>query len=136
MREPLWSLLVLVSGVRALFGMALFFTVAGMFTPASRSRKGTKRFLVDRTIRLGVPLLVYLAVFAPVIEHVDPGNADWEGGLWDFAVGEVWWTWPMPPTWGPAWFLAVLLVFSYAYAQCAQCALPVAEARSRREAWP
>ena len=115
-REPLWTLLVFVSGVGALFGMALFFAVAGLFTPPSLARKGTRRFLVDRTIRLGIPLLVYLAVIAPFIEYVDPGNAGWAGGFWSFAVNEVWFTWPMPPTWGPAWFLAVLLVFSYAYA--------------------
>jgi glucan biosynthesis protein C len=115
-REPLWSLLALVSGVGALFGMALFFAVAGIFTPASLSRKGTRRFLADRTVRLGVPLMVYLVLIAPFVEYVDPSNTGWEGGLWSFAVSEVWWTWPMPPTWGPAWFLAVLLVFSYGYA--------------------
>lgn len=115
-REPLWTLLVFVSGVGALFGMALFFVVAGLFTPASLARKGTKRFLVDRTIRLGVPLLVYLALLAPFVEYVDPGNADEVRSYWTFAVNEVWWDWPDPPAWGPAWFLAVLLLFSYAYA--------------------
>lgn len=115
-REPLWSLLALVSGVGALFGMALFFAVAGIFTPASLSRKGTRRFLIDRTVRLGIPLVVYVVFIAPFVEYVDPMNAGWEGGLWAFAISEVWWTWPMPPTWGPAWFLAVLLLFSYAYA--------------------
>jgi fucose 4-O-acetylase-like acetyltransferase len=115
-REPLWSLLVFVSGVGALFGMALFFVIAGMFTPSSLARKGTRRFIVDRTIRLGVPLLVFVAFLAPVIEYVDPENADWTGGFVTFAVDTVWWAWPLPPAWGPAWFLAVLLLFSYAYA--------------------
>jgi len=114
-REPLWSPLVLASAVGALVGMPLFFAVAGLFTPGSLTRKGTARFLADRAVRLGVPLLVYLVLLAPFIEYVDPANADWEGGLWSFAVHEVWWTPPLPPTWGPAWFLAVLLLFSLLY---------------------
>ncbi len=115
-REPLWSMLVLASGVGALFGMALFFVIAGMFTPSSLARKGTRRFMADRTIRLGVPLLMFVVLLAPLIEYVDPENADWTGGFVAFAVDTVWWAWPLPPAWGPAWFLAVLLLFSYAYA--------------------
>jgi glucans biosynthesis protein C len=114
--EPWWSLLVLAAGVGALVGMPVFFVVAGLFTPGSLTRKGLGRFLTDRALRLGVPLLVYLVLLAPVIEHMDPTNADWEGGFWSFAVHNVWWTPPLPPTWGPAWFLAVLLLFSLLYA--------------------
>jgi surface polysaccharide O-acyltransferase-like enzyme len=114
--EPWWSLLVLAAGVGALAGMPLFFVVAGLFTPGSLTRKGTSRFLTDRALRLGLPLLVYVLLLAPFIEYVDPTNADWEDGFWSFAVHKVWWTPPLPPTWGPAWFLAILLLFSVLYA--------------------
>lgn len=115
-REPLWSVLVLLSAVGGLFGMALFFVVAGVFTPASLERKGLRRFLVDRAIRLGVPLLLFVVFLAPVIEWFDPENAGWDGGFLAFAVDTVWWSWPLPPAWGPTWFLAVLLLFSVVYA--------------------
>lgn len=114
-REPLFSLLSLLMSA-ALFGMAVFFFLAGMFTVPSLERKGVRRFLVDRCLRLGVPLLFFVAFLAPVIEYADPENAAWQGRFWTLAVDVVWWSWPMPPAWGPTWFLAVLLLFSLGYA--------------------
>jgi fucose 4-O-acetylase-like acetyltransferase len=115
-REPLLSVLVLLSVVGALFGMPLFFLVAGIFTPASLERKGARRFLQDRYVRLGVPLVFFVVFLAPVVEWVDPENAGWDHGFPAFAWTVVWWSWPLPPAWGPTWFLAVLLVFSTVYA--------------------
>lgn len=114
-REPLLSLLSLLMSA-ALFGMAVFFFLAGIFTVPSLERKGVRRFLVDRFLRLGVPLLFFVAFLAPVIEYADPENAAWQGRFWALAVDVVWWSWPMPPAWGPTWFLAVLLLFSVGYA--------------------
>lgn len=115
-REPLFSVPVLASGVGPLFGMALFFLLAGMFTPASLERKGLRRFMTDRLVRLGVPLLVFVVLLAPFAEYVDADNADWDQGFWALSVHAVWWSWPLPPAWGPTWFLAVLLAFSALYA--------------------
>jgi len=39
--------------------MTAFFLLAGYFTPRSLERKGSINFLLDRLIRLGIPLLVY-----------------------------------------------------------------------------
>jgi peptidoglycan/LPS O-acetylase OafA/YrhL len=115
-RQPLFSVLVLASLIGALFGMALFFLLAGMFTPPSLRRKGLRRFLTDRAIRLGVPLLFFIVLLAPFVEYWDTSNADWDQGFWALAVHVVWFSWPLPPAWGPTWFLAVLLVFSAVYA--------------------
>ena len=114
-REPLFSLLVLASG-GSLFGLAVFFMIAGMFTPRSLERKGLRRFLVDRTLRLGIPLLFFVVVLAPFVEWADPDRAGWERGFGAYTVEVVWWSWPKPPAWGPTWFLAVLLLFSVVYA--------------------
>jgi fucose 4-O-acetylase-like acetyltransferase len=114
-REPLFSLLSLLMSA-ALFGMAVFFFLAGMFTVPSLERKGPRRFLADRCLRLGVPLLFFVLLLAPVIEYVDPENAAWQGRFWTLAVDVVWWSWPVPPAWGPTWFLAVLLLFSVGHA--------------------
>ncbi|MGB8380337.1 MAG: acyltransferase [Dermatophilaceae bacterium] len=81
-REPLLTLLRLLSIVGVLFGMPLFFLVAGMFTPGSLERKGLRRFAVDRTIRLLLPSLFFVLVFTPPIEFVDPQNEGWTQGYW------------------------------------------------------
>src|SRR5512135_2020983 len=63
-REPLLTLLDLAALVGVLFAMATFFLIAGAFTPRSLARKGLRRFLVDRTARLGVPLVFFLLALA------------------------------------------------------------------------
>lgn len=110
-REPLLSVLSLLTVVGGLYGLALFFVIAGMFTPRSLQRKGPGRFLLDRTIRLGVPMLFYVIVLSPFVEYADPDAAGWDRGFAAFAV-HIWW----PPAPGPTWFLGVLLLFSFVYA--------------------
>jgi fucose 4-O-acetylase-like acetyltransferase len=109
--EPWFSVVALLVLAGGLFGMALFFTLAGMFTAPSLRRKGLGKFLVDRVIRLGIPLLVYAIVLSPFVEYVDTDNAGFDRGFWAF-TWEIWW----PPTPGPTWFLWVLLLFSVVYA--------------------
>jgi hypothetical protein len=110
-REPLLSALSVLELVGALFGLALFFLIAGAFTPRSLVRKGLRRFLVDRAVRLGVPMVFFILVLSPVVEYADPDVAGWTRGFPAFAV-HTWW----PPVPGPTWFLGVLLVFSAVYA--------------------
>lgn len=112
-REPLLTVLVMLTLLGAMFAMPLFFLIAGLFTPASLERKGLHRFLVDRLLRLGTPLVFFVVFLAPIIEYVDADNAGWDKGFLAFAP-TVWWPWP--PAWGPTWFLAALLAFSIAYA--------------------
>ncbi len=110
-REPLLSLLSATEVIGGMFGMALFFVIAGMFTPSSLARKGLRRFLTDRTVRLGIPMAFFMIVLSPIVEYADPENAGWTQGFWRFAV-EVW-SEIVP---GPTWFLGVLLALSAAYA--------------------
>jgi fucose 4-O-acetylase-like acetyltransferase len=111
-REPLLTLLNLAALVGVLFAMPLFFLIAGMFTPQSLQRKGRSRYIADRTIRLGVPLVFYMLFLGPVVEYVDvQDNAGWNRGFPAF----VWHCWANPAP-GPLWFLWVLLLFSVAYA--------------------
>jgi glucan biosynthesis protein C len=112
-REPLSSLLALLAGIGSLFGMPLFFMISGLFTASSLRRKGTRRFLVDRALRLGLPLVFFVIFLAPFVEYVDTDNARFENDFLAFAP-TMWWRWP--PMWGPTWFLAVLLLFSTIHA--------------------
>jgi hypothetical protein len=110
-REPLLTLLTVIAALGALFGMSLFFLIAGYFTPRSLERKGAHRFILDRVVRLLLPMLAFVVLLSPPIEYVDPDNAGWADGFWAF-VPEIWW----PPAPGPTWFLGVLFLFSVAYA--------------------
>ncbi len=110
-REPLLSVLILVSVIGALFAIPLFFLIAGAFTPGSLERKGLGRFCIDRIVRLGLPMLFFIVFLSPIVEYVDPDNAGWGKGFGAFTV-HIWW----PPAPGPTWFLGVLLVFSIGYA--------------------
>jgi hypothetical protein len=48
-----------------LFGLGLFFLIAGRLTSPSLDRKGPGRFARERLIRLGVPVLAYTLLVSP-----------------------------------------------------------------------
>ena len=52
-------ILTAFTAVNQSYFMAAFFLLAGYFTPRSLEKKGSGPFLIDRLIRLGIPLLVY-----------------------------------------------------------------------------
>ena len=84
--------------------MGAFFLLSGYFTPSSYERKGTRAFLRDRLIRLGVPLVVFYFVLQPILllPAYDGGSpVDW----YLSAIGS-----------GPMWFVLVLLVLDTLYA--------------------
>jgi hypothetical protein len=97
------------------FFMGFFFLIAGYFVPGSYDRKGSRAFMRDRWVRLGIPLLVFLVVLRPILMaglYPKVRAAFAEQGL-------------SPPFWvlylitwdpGPLWFVEVLLVFSLVYA--------------------
>ncbi len=111
LREPALTLVTIVAAIAGLFGLGLFFLIAGTFTPRSFDRKGPARFLVDRTVRLGVPMLFFVIFLSPLVEWVDDDSVGKSSGFWAFTV-DIWW----PPAPGPTWFLGVLLAFSAGYA--------------------
>src|SRR5882757_3865416 len=47
--------------------MGFFFLIAGFFVPGAYDRKGGKRFVRDRLLRLGVPLLLFVLVIRPIL---------------------------------------------------------------------
>ncbi|GAB3262883.1 acyltransferase family protein [Nocardioides dilutus] len=109
--------LFVVAGPFGLFVIPLFFLVAGLLTPGSLDRKGTKRFVSDRLLRLGVPFLVYVLLVQPGLKYAlvhQVGSSDGpyrvDSGFWDLYLvqGRL--------DTGPLWFVGVLLVFSLAYA--------------------
>lgn len=99
------------------FFMGFLFFIAGLFVPAAFDRKGLSRFLRDRAIRLGIPVLLYMFCIGPVTEYYVAHS----------------WTSAQPASFanewvkhirngqflqenGPLWFCLALLIFCCVYA--------------------
>jgi glucans biosynthesis protein C len=105
------GLLTVLAGAGFLFGLGVFFLIAGRLSGPSLDRKGPRRFVLDRLVRLGIPVVFYIVAIAPVMEYVkyrDEGGAQ---GFLAYARDQL-----SDPAPGPTWFLEALLVFSLAYA--------------------
>jgi peptidoglycan/LPS O-acetylase OafA/YrhL len=103
-------LLTLFCGTNQAYFMGFFFLLAGYFTPASLERKGYARFIGDRFLRLGLPLLAFGLILGPMT-----------AAMVTAADGRGFWT-EIVSLWqdkefvnGPLWFTQALLIFSLAY---------------------
>ena len=104
-----------ITALNQLYFMGLFFLVAGYFTPGALARKGTGRFLLDRAIRLGIPLVLAFVFACPYLEVMksayvkgQPTDGYWHELAWRLRDNE------LSP--GPLWFVEALLGFSLIYA--------------------
>jgi peptidoglycan/LPS O-acetylase OafA/YrhL len=125
-------LLTVFCGTQQAYFMGFFFLLAGYFTPGSLERKGYARFIGDRFLRLGLPLLAFGLILAPITV-----------GMVNFAEGDGFWS-ACRFLWehrrfinGPMWFTQALLIFSLVY--CAWRAVfeaPLAETARMPKAVP
>jgi surface polysaccharide O-acyltransferase-like enzyme len=103
--------LVFFNAVNQAYFMSAFFLLAGYFTPRSLERKGAKQFLIDRLIRLGIPILVYTTVLQLILDFM----------ILRFVRHSTMSTWTIiksnalsyEP--GHLWFLQALLLFAFIY---------------------
>jgi len=124
------TLLTLFVTTNQAYFMGFFFLLAGYLTPASMERKGYGRFIVDRFLRLGLPLLAFGLLLGPLT-----------AAIVTFARGDGFWP-TFVSLWqhrhfidGPLWFAQALLIFSIAY--CGWRAVAGAPlAKSQREPRP
>lgn len=99
------------------FLIALLFLVAGLLTPGSFDRKGARRFVVDRLLRLGVPFALYVFLVQPSLVYaVAHPFGDATGTYREEYLRQV--------DTGPLWFVGVLLIYSLAYAGWRRLAVP------------
>ncbi|MGA3080017.1 MAG: acyltransferase [Terracidiphilus sp.] len=107
---PSCLLLTLFVATNQAYFMGFFFLLAGYFAPASLEKKGYARFIGDRFLRLGLPLLVFCLLLGPLtaslVEGAE-GNGFWTTLLWLFKHPGL--------RNGPLWFAQALLIFSLAY---------------------
>jgi hypothetical protein len=100
---PLSLLLTLFCAVNQAFFMGLFFLLAGYFTPPALATKGARRFMADRLLRLGLPLLVFGFMLGPMtvalagIQQGRPFLARWWQLVSDgvFVIGPLWFAWAL-----------------------------------------
>jgi peptidoglycan/LPS O-acetylase OafA/YrhL len=103
-------ILELFGATNQAYYMGFLFLLAGYFTPGSLERKGYARFLGDRFLRLGLPLLAFGLILGPLT--VAMVSAAEGKGFWSTFV----WLWDHRQFInGPLWFVQALLMFSLAY---------------------
>jgi len=110
--EPLKALASVAIALGVLFAMGLFLYVAGLFTPGGLRRKGPGAFAFGRVIRLGIPLAAYALVVMPMLGVLIEGTV----GDAKTSLANLYWLSLRDPGSGPMWFIAILLVFSLAFA--------------------
>lgn len=107
-------LMMILMGIGMATFMGLFMLIAGYFTPWPYDRKGFGPFLLDRLVRLGIPLVIYAAIINPLVIYWAARHGGYAGSLWQFAADQ-----PdalRTAAVGPLWFLEALLIFSVLYA--------------------
>jgi peptidoglycan/LPS O-acetylase OafA/YrhL len=108
--SPSSILLILFCSTNQAYFMGFFFFLAGYFVPRSLERKGFARFIKDRTLRLGLPLLAFGLILGPLTAAmVTAAEGD---GFWP-TIGSLWQRKEFIN--GPLWFAQALLLFCLAY---------------------
>ncbi len=105
----------------ASFFMGLFFFISGYFFPHSLDRHGPGKFIADKFVRFGIPVVFAALVILPVITYVQHVHYVGPIGFIDFYVGQ--WLKDAPRiirhdsfNIGYLWFVEHLLVYSVLYA--------------------
>ena len=86
--------------------MAPFYLISAYFCPRSLDRKGFRKFVVDKLVRLGGAWLLWTMLLGPLMSLIDMAYA---GQPLSWAYDQ-----------GPTWFVLWLLNFSVVYAAIAQ----------------
>jgi hypothetical protein len=96
--------------------MAFFFLLSGYFTAHSFLRKSKRGYLKSRLVRLGIPLLVYIAIISPLVEFIVHNFAYGETSQ-KLSLFDVWINRINQMTIGVdhLWFLLALLIFAFVY---------------------
>jgi surface polysaccharide O-acyltransferase-like enzyme len=96
--------LIFFNALNQTYFMSAFFLLAGYFTPRSLERKGTKQFLLDRLIRLGIPIVIYTTIILNITQYML--DAYYRGVPYHIRI-------EYEP--GHLWFLQALLFFAIIY---------------------
>ena len=103
--------MVVLITINQSFFMGFFFFLSAYFIPGSYNKKGAARFVKDRLLRLGIPLLFYAAILSPVLIYlVYYFGKGYHITFMQFLRGFHDWI-----NFGVLWFVAALLLFTFVY---------------------
>lgn len=105
----------LFNAINQSFFMSTFFLLAGYFTPRSYEKKGSMKFLKDRLIRLGIPLILYIFIIVPINLYLILNFAVDSTETWSFLDVLQYQYTNFRIQFGHLWFLLVLLIFAGIY---------------------
>ncbi len=92
------------------FFMGMFFFISAFFILPSLKRKGTGRFIKERLIRLGLPLLVFFFFISPfTVFIIDRFIREKDAPLYEYILNG----WGQG--FGPLWFVEALLIFTFVF---------------------
>jgi hypothetical protein len=107
-------IVTLFTAVNQAYFLGFFYLISGYFTPGSYDRKGTWPFLMDRLIRLGIPLLFYIVFIDPIVEYAVVSRLGSIPISFGQFLGQYFWNYRSLGT-GPLWFIEALLIFTFIY---------------------
>jgi hypothetical protein len=118
-------LLTLFVAINQAFFMGFFFMISSYFSPGSIDRKGVGSYLIDRLKRLGLPLLLYMLVIAPLLNYGSGRLQGSEMSLWETLT----WQYSAIVNFNAAqmWFVAALLAFAVVHVIWRRFAKPMSD---------
>jgi surface polysaccharide O-acyltransferase-like enzyme len=105
-------IITLLVSVNQAFFMGFFFFLSALFVPSSYDKKGPVKFIIDRLVRLGIPLVFYSFMLSPFLSFIP---YKWAQGH-DITYGQYLSGFHPWVDFGVLWFVAALLVFTFLYA--------------------
>ncbi len=107
---PTAAIYVTFMGLCQAFFMGLLFLLSGYFTPPAYDRKGGHKFMKERLIRLGIPMVVFIGLVEPAVAYnVTQVNATFNGSFLAYYGKFIFFGY------GILWFLLALMFFMFAY---------------------
>lgn len=102
-------ILTMFAATNQSFFMGLFFFISGCFVASSLAKKTAQQFLVDKAIRLAIPVFLFIFLVYPFTIWIGYYPFTYASFIADFPrlLTEI-----KAEHTGPAWFIAVLLIFN------------------------
>lgn len=111
-------LFIIFGALDQAFFMGLLFLISSYFTPGSFSRHGAKKYISQRLLRFGIPLLVYMLIISPVMVYLLNIQRLARIGFITYYLNQftsLEKIYQLLSSTGPLWFIVLLLFFTFAY---------------------
>lgn len=142
-RPYIWAALPIIDSQRwlgfnlftefnAQFFMPLLFFISGLFVWPSLTQKGNRKFLRDRSLRLGLPFAIVIIFLIPLAYY--PSYRITGANPSFFAFWQQWISLDYWPS-GPFWFLSLLLLFNFIVVMLRKFVSGWGDALGKRFSW-